>query len=179
VPVALDDLDAGLRVRVTALLDQCRTDGVEMRPYMTLRTPLEQAKLWRQSRALEEIILKITELQAAGAAYLAGCLEAAGPQNGPHVTNAPPGFSWHQWGEAVDCFWVVDHKAEWSTKRLVDGRNGYRHYASIAAALDLTPGGHWPKFKDWPHVQMRPENSPRGVMTLTDMDERLAERFPL
>jgi peptidoglycan LD-endopeptidase CwlK len=177
--VTLDDLDAGLRDRVTALLDRCQAEGVEMRPFITLRTPLEQAKLWRQSRAREEIIQKITELRAAGAAYLAGCIEAAGPQNGPHVTDAPPGFSWHQWGEAADCFWVVDGKAEWSTKRLVGGRNGYRRYASVAADLALTPGGLWPRFKDWPHVQLRPENSPGGVMTLTDMDARLAERFPL
>jgi hypothetical protein len=177
--VSLEGLELAMRERLAELLGHCAEGGVEMRAYMALRTPLEQAKLWRQSRALEEILAKIAELRRQGARYLARCLDAAGPQNGPHVTDAPPGLSWHQWGEAVDCFWVVDRKAEWSTRRLVNRLNGYQRYASDAAGLGLTAGGHWPRFKDWPHVQLRPGNSPLTVMTLAEIDGQLAERFPV
>ncbi|GAK49224.1 hypothetical protein U14_00443 [Candidatus Moduliflexus flocculans] len=56
--------------------------------------------------------------------------QSVGPQYGDPVTNALPGCSWHQWNEAVDLFWVIDGKAEWSSKKkimLQDGSsvNGY------------------------------------------------------
>lgn len=175
--ITLEGLDARLRNRIETLLARCLEEGIEMRPYTAVRTPLEQAMLWRQSRAREEIQLKIADLRQKGARYLVRCLEEAGSQHGPHVTDALPGFSWHQWGEAVDCFWLVDQKAEWSTRRLVDSRNGYQHYASAAAGLQLTAGGLWARFKDWPHVQLRPDNSPLGVMSLADIDAQMAERF--
>lgn len=129
------------RPRLETLLASCRARGVEMRPYMGLRTPLEQARLWRQSRSREQIDAKVAQLHAAGADYLADCIVRVGPQNGDPVTNAVPGLSWHQWGEAADCFWVVKGDAEWSTKRLVNGLNGYRVMAEEAKKLGLDPGG--------------------------------------
>ena len=148
------------RIKVEALLARCLVRGVEMRCHSALRSPFDQGKLWRQSRSREEIVEKINELRNAGAEFLAFCLESAGPQHGDPVTNSPPGFSWHQWGESADCFWVVDGKAEWSTVKKVDGINGYHVYADEAEALGLTAGGHWPRFKDWPHVQLRAAGSP-------------------
>ncbi len=120
---------------------------------------------------------KIHELRDAGAEFLALCIESVGPQSGPHVTDAPPGLSWHQWGEAFDSFWLVNGDAEWSTTRKINGLNGYRVYAEEAAKLDLTPGGLWPTFKDWPHVQFRSAKSPAAVFSLTDIDRIMRERF--
>ena len=88
------------RPRLETLLANCRARGVEMRPYTGLRTPLEQAKLWRQSRSREQIDAKVAQLRAAGADYLADCIVHVGPRNGDPVTNAVPVLSWHQWGEA-------------------------------------------------------------------------------
>ncbi len=56
-----------------------------MRHYFTLRTPEEQARLWRQSRTGHEIEAKIQELEDAGARYLAGVIRGVGPQNGAKV----------------------------------------------------------------------------------------------
>jgi hypothetical protein len=164
--------------KVDQLLARCLAQGFAMRPYMALRTPLEQARLWRQSRSREEIDAKVAEFKAKGAPFLAQTLIDAGPQHGDPVTNAEPGLSWHQWGEAVDCFWVVNGQAEWSTKRLVNGRNGYAVYADAARALGLTAGGFFTSLKDWPHVQLRTAGSPLGAgMSLAQVDAFMKQHF--
>lgn len=171
------DLTPAFRAKLGDLLAGCHANGVEMRPYVGLRTPLEQARLWRQSRTREEIERMIAELNRAGATYLAHCIESVGPQSGKPVTNAIPGLSWHQWGEAVDCFWVVGDRAEWSARKEVGGSNGYAVYAREAAALGLAAGGLWQRLKDWPHVQLRPAVSPAKIMALSEIDRVMRERF--
>ena len=172
----LTKLDPGFRDKIYQLVANCGARGVRMRPYMSIRCPLEQAKLWRQSRSIEQINAQIAMFKSAGAAFLADCLHSAGPQHGKLVTSAPPGLSWHQWGEAVDCFWLVDGQAEWSTDRLIDGVNGYHVYANEAHNLGLTAGGAW-AMKDWPHVQLRPDGSPTASMSLAQVDEEMRKRF--
>lgn len=124
--VSLDGLQPEFRQNVLNLIANLAAKGIEMRPCAALRKPDEQAILWRQSRAKEEIEAAIAKLRSQGGDFLADTLQNVGPQHGEHVTNALPGFSWHQWGEAVDCFWVVNGTAEWSTTRTVDGVNGYK-----------------------------------------------------
>lgn len=173
----LDLLMPAFKPQVVTLLARCKARGYEMRPYFSIRTPFDQARLWRQSRSKEEIDKKISEFQTAGASFLVKCLVSVGPQHGDFVTNAAPGFSWHQWGEAVDCFWLVDSKAEWSSKKLINGSNGYRVYVEEAARLSLTAGGNWNSLKDWPHVQFQKANSPETVMSVTEIDKIMKTRF--
>jgi hypothetical protein len=66
------------------------------------------------------------------ALFLAQCIERVGKQFGEHVTNAIPGLSWHQWGEAADSAWVVDNEVVWSIEETVNGLNGYMVYADEA-----------------------------------------------
>lgn len=176
--VALNGLETGFRQQVEELLRQCLEGGVEMRPYTGVRTPEVQAKLWRQSRAKEEINAAIARLKQSGAPFLASVIDGVGPQHGPHVTNALPGLGWHQWGEAVDCFWALNGTAEWSTTKLADGLNGYKFYAGKAKLLGLTAGGFWTSFKDWPHVQLRTAGSPvTAGVTVAEIDEEMKKRF--
>lgn len=174
---SISDLVPEMRPLAEAVLENCRRRGIEMRPSATLRSPLEQAILWRQSRTREQISRKIEELRNAGADFLAFCLESVGPQSGRPVTDAPPGFSWHQWGEALDSFWVVDGRAEWSVTRKVNGLNGYHVYADEAERLGLTAGGRWPRLKDWPHVQLSSARNPTSVHTIRQINEIMRERF--
>lgn len=173
----IDDLVLELRPQTRTLIDNCRRRGIEMRPYETLRSPFEQGKIWRQSRTREQVQRKIQEFQDAGAAFLAFCLESVGPQSGRYVTDAPPGLSWHQWGEAFDSFWVVEGAAEWSTTRRINGLNGYRVYAEEAERLGLIAGGLWTRLKDWPHIQLRSASSPARVFTVREIDRIMRERF--
>ena len=77
----------------------------------------------------------------------------------------------------VDCFWVVDGAAVWSAKQLVNGQNGYQVMVAEAQKLGLTPGGGWASFKDWPHVQLRPDASPLTTMSLAQVDAEMKQRF--
>ncbi len=177
MPRELSHLTPTFRPLVEQLLAECEASGFPMRPFYTLRSPFEQGGLWRQSRSGEEVRGKIAELRAKGAAFLAHCIESVGPRDGRHVTNAIPGMSWHQWGEAVDCYWLLEGRAEWSTRRQVGGANGYAVYAEKAAALGLNPGGHWRSFKDWPHVQLQAAGSPGRVHSLEEIDREMQQRF--
>ena len=124
MPADLNQLVPEFTSKVQELLQRCQQQNIIMRPYFTIRDPFTQGKLWRQSRSTEQIRQKISDLKSKGADFLAFCIESVGPQSGDPVTNAIPGLSWHQWGEAVDCFWLVDNEVEWSTRRLIDGQNG-------------------------------------------------------
>jgi peptidoglycan LD-endopeptidase CwlK len=170
-------LDQRFRMGVIALIQNCLSRGVEMRPNEGLRAPAQQARYWRQSRSREEINRKINELRSSGADFLSNCIEQVGPQHGPHVTNAIPGYSWHQWGEALDCFWVVDDRAVWDLKTEVNGVNGYMVYASEAKKLGMDAGYYWHSFRDAPHVQFRKEANPAAVFSLSDINRIMAERF--
>jgi hypothetical protein len=173
----LEKLAPDLKSKVHQLIEKCRVRGIEMRPNNGLRDPFEQARLWRQSRSIEDIEAKIRELETKGAPFLADCIRSVGPQHGKHVTDTPPGISWHQWGEALVCFWLVNGKAEWSTRKLVNGLNGYQVYADEAEAIRLTAGGHWKSFKDWPHVQLRKANNAASTMSLIEIDAAMKARF--
>ena len=173
----LDALTPEFKEKVVELLLACNVSGYEMRPFFTLRSPFDQGRLWRQSRSSQQIRKKLAELNGAGAHFLAHCIESVGPQNGRHVTNATPGLSWHQWGEAVDCFWLVDGGAEWSTRKRIDGVNGYVNYASIANKMGLDAGGLWRSFKDFPHVQLRSASNPRKIYSLAEIDAEMESRF--
>lgn len=161
----LNSLDPEFRAKVEQLVSNCAAQGVEMRPYFGLRSPIIQAKLWRQSRATEEIEEEVKRLRAAGATFLAVCIELAGPQQGKPVTNAPPGLSWHQWGEAVDCVWIEQGNAVWAGV-------GYDVYDAEAKKLGLTTIT-WER----DHVQLRPQGAPSDVFPLAEIDRVMKERF--
>lgn len=177
MPADLSVLVPSFKTNIDSLLRACANRGCVMRPYVARRDPLEQARLWRQSRSIEEINQKVADLNARGATFIAQCVVSAGPQAGPRVTNALPGFSWHQWDEAIDCFWLVGQAAEWSSRKLINGVNGYQVLADEAGALGLTAGGHFSSLKDWPHVQLRRDGSPEGAMSLAEINAGMKQKF--
>lgn len=163
----LTGLTPDFAMRVGTLLAKLKAQGVEMRPYSTLRTPFEQASLWRQGRTSEQIGAMTARLRATGAPRIAACIEAVGPQHGRKVTNAVPGYSWHQHGEAVDCFRVRNGEADWDPV-------AYKDYARVAREMDLKPGAD---FSDFPHVQLR-HHEPQAHMTPAQIEIALCERWP-
>lgn len=166
-----------LRAAVEKTVADCLALGVTMVPNSGLRTPQAQAKLWRQGRTTSVINAEIARLRAAGADFLADCIQSAGPQSGDKVTGTIPGNSWHQWGEAMDCYWRHNGKVEWSST-LLGAQNGYRIYANCAEANGLTAGGHWQNFKDWPHVQRPADDNPMAAgHSLLDIDAKMRALF--
>lgn len=73
---------------------------------------------------------------------------------GAIVTNAPPGFSWHEYGLAVDIVPLVDGEPDWT----LEGENhvilprwiGLR---DAGESLGLVSGSRWHS-PDWPHLQL-------------------------
>ncbi len=138
-----------------------------MVPYEKLRTPQIQAEYWVQGRTKNDIAKKISELKDKMAYFLAECIESANPQKGPVITNAIPGLSWHQWGEAIDCYWLKDRKACWDfDTKDSNNRNGYKIYANEATKLGLDAGYFWENMIDAVHVQFRKEPSPLNIYSI-------------
>ncbi len=75
------------REHVEGLLDDCEASGYPMRPFFTVRTPFEQARLWRQSRSTRQIHAKLAELEAAGASFLACAQHGRTPAGGSPATS--------------------------------------------------------------------------------------------
>lgn len=175
--IDLDELVPEFRAAVGKLLSACEDEGVFMEPYLGSRNPLEQARLWCQSRTPRQINQEIKNLRSMGADFLALCIEWAGEQDGPLVTNAIPGLSWRQWGEAIDCVWIVDRREEWSNNIQVNGLNGYRIYAQQAAILGLTYDEDPKRRNGYGHVRLRSLSSPLQVYSLEEINEAMKERF--
>lgn len=160
--VDLNGLDEVFKTKLLKLLDACHERGLTMTPVCGVRTPMQQAALWRQSRSRKQVENAADMLRNQGAPYLADCLIKVGPQNGTlgaHVTKALPGQSWHQYKQACDMAWLVDGKINWSLTELVNGQNGYKAMCQLADDFGLySAGANWGW--DFPHIQLSSESTP-------------------
>jgi peptidoglycan L-alanyl-D-glutamate endopeptidase CwlK len=69
---------------------------------------------------------------------------------GPVVTNCPGGYSWHNFGMAVDLApFDAESQPDWNIEHPAWGR-----MVSIATGLGMVSGSQWKTFKDWPHFQL-------------------------
>ena len=168
----MGELDPDFREICYRVMSACKARGVDMRPFFTARHPVEQGALWRQSRSSAEVQSKVEELVSAGAPYLAQCILDAGPRSGRWATNAIPGLSLHQWGLALDCYWLVNGNAEWSASATHNGVQGYRVYAEEAEKLGLRSLA---SIGDPVHVQKPSEGSPKHL-GLPDIDSEMRKR---
>lgn len=173
----LEDLKPDFRLQCERVLDRCKDAGVEMVPFYTARSVYEQARLWRQSRSSASIWLKIRALSEAGAPFLSSVLQSVGPQYGRWATNAVPGLSYHNWGEAMDCFVLHCGRALWGDESDDELREiaerGYLTYAQIAEDEGLYSLYHW---GDKVHVQSRKGNL-LGEYTWPEIDRAMANMW--
>ena len=172
----IDDLRRTVRPRARALIAGTLELGFEVVPYFTLRTPAEQAKLWRMTRSKSEIGREVQRLLDAGASYIASVINAVGPQYPAdgitgHVTNAVPGLSWHNWGEAMDCYLRVDGAVMWGA------HEGYTAYGTVAEELGLTWGGRWTTPNDPGHVQLPPMSPVEYMGDLLELSSALERKY--
>lgn len=151
---SLDDLQPEFARKAKALVERAAEAGLDLLVYCTYRSPEEQARLYRQSRSTDEILTMVKRLREEfGRPDLAEVLKSVGPQHGPHVTNAAPGQSIHQYSLALDSVPLRDGKPVWSAEEEAD-RRLWQQYGSIARDhLDLEWAGDWENFPEFPHVQ--------------------------
>jgi peptidoglycan L-alanyl-D-glutamate endopeptidase CwlK len=102
-------------------LSRCLAEGIRVRVISGTRSHAEQAALYAKGRTTK----------------------------GPKVTNARPGYSWHNFGVAWD-FVVFDAQGQpdWNSPLMT-------RCGKIGEELGLEWGGSWSGFKDIPHLQLR------------------------
>lgn len=155
---SIDALARSFRKPSRDLIRVCGEAGHIIVPFSTLRTPIEQAQIWRSTRGKKEIDAKINRLRGHGANYIAGIIRSVGPQYPApgvrgHLTRAVPGRSWHNWGHAID-FYV---KAEDGSAIWDEYHEGYETMAVEAEYMGLTAGKNF-STPDCVHIQHYPDN---------------------
>lgn len=136
--------------------DRCNARGFDILIYCGLRTCREQAILYRQSRPFSVIRNKMQQLRMRGYDFLADMIDLVGPQSGPHVTNAAPGQSWHNYGLAFDAVPVVDGALDWSVAGKYQDTGLQREWAIYGEECEragLYWAGRWKTFREYPHAQ--------------------------
>lgn len=166
----IDSLQLDFSKQVRLVLSDCVNAGFIMRPFFGIRSPFEQARLWRQGRTLAEIERKAMKLDQAGATFLARVIRDAGPQHGRLVTGCPPGYSWHQYGLAIDCFLSINGEAVWDSEH-----PGYAYYAESALRYGLTAGQSF-RIVDSVHVQQSADPV-SAAYHITMINKLMEERY--
>ena len=64
------------------------------------------------------------------------------------VTNAPPGYSWHEYGLAGDLAVMVNGEPDWDL-----AHPAWSRIVTVGESLGLTAGAHW-QHPDIPHFQL-------------------------
>ena len=133
VKIDLELIYPAFRERILGLVANCHDLGADYYATSGLRSWKEQEKIYAQGRTIK-------------------CPGCAKNPCGHVISNAPPGWSAHNYGIAVDFARDKDLKKmglqpDWDLK-------AYELLAVEAEKLGLEAGQHWAKFKDAPHIQM-------------------------
>lgn len=127
---SLDDLLPPVKARAEQFRELCKGQGIDILIYCTYRSLAEQAELYEQGRTTP----------------------------GTVVTNAPAGYSYHNWRCAFDWVPLVGGKPAWSNKAL------YLKAGILAESVGLEWAGRWTgKLRETAHCQYT------GGLTLADM----------
>ena len=112
-----------LRRRAAIMLDNLEKRGIPTRVTSALRTSAEQAIQWAKGRTTE----------------------------GPIVTYAPPGYSDHEFGMAIDVVpMTLPHgQPDWDEKHLA-----WKAIVEEGEDAGLTPGEYFEHHPDMPHFQL-------------------------
>lgn len=164
--------------KVQEVMIKCAEKNIMLCYWEGVRRPETQGRYWSSSRSKQQVVEKIDELKEKGALFLAACIPANNLKQENKITEAIPGCSWHQWGEAVDLVWLVNGKPCWSTELLVNAINGYRVYAEVAVSLGLESGFFW-EFQDACHIQFRAASTPLQIYTIQEINRQMVTRFTM
>jgi len=170
----LGDLVREARHKASRVQQACReAGGFDLLIYCTLRPLEEQARLYRQSRSRREIDLKISKFRDRGLEFLADLLEGVGPCYGRHVTNAAPGESWHNYGEAWDAVPLICGKPAWN---YLEAKSYWDAYGEAVRQVGMHWAGDWTGFREYPHAQLKAGGNPLKQMTPQAIELALVER---
>lgn len=145
---SISDLKPEFAASIRKLIEKCRTRGLNVVPFSTVRGPGAQARRWCRSRTWKEASEQAKLLVNCGAPTLASLLREEWCLKGRQETRLLPGQSWHQWGEAVDFMIQIDGRSVWFG-------SGYKKLADEAQLLGLSPRFSNTFERDPEHIQLR------------------------
>ena len=170
----LNDLIPKVKKKALIVQQACKEGaGFDLLIYCTLRTLEEQAQLFRQSRSRPEIDRKIDSFRSRGFGFLADIIESVGPCYGKHVTNAAPGESWHNYGEAWDAVPLVGGKPVWN---YLEAKQYWDAYGEAVRQAGMHWAGDWTTFREYPHAQLHTGGSPLRVWEPDVIQQALLKR---
>ena len=153
----LSSLEEGTRLKVVAALEECSVKGLDLLIYCTFRPFAEQAAEYAKGRTVPNN-------------------PTATKPMGNVVTMARPGWSWHQWGRAIDLVPRRAGKLVWGTRGdgvdqnpaddASDDLELWQKIATVFKGHGMQWGGDFPKLKDYPHFQ------DPGPWTLKQLNEK-------
>jgi peptidoglycan L-alanyl-D-glutamate endopeptidase CwlK len=137
--------ETGTRFKVLAALEECYTKNLDVLVYCTFRPFAEQAAEYAKGRTVPNN-------------------GTAKNPMGSIVTKARPGWSWHQWGRAIDLVPRRNGKTlVWGTRGngldqdpsddLTDELELWQRVAIVFKSHGLQWGGDFVTMKDFPHFQ--------------------------
>lgn len=147
----IEGLRSGIRAAAHRIEQRYAAEsGADLLIYCGFRSFAEQAVLYRKGRTLSAILAKADELKSKhGREDLAEVLLRSEPQPDPKiVTNAGPGQSAHNYGEAFDAVPLVGGKPVWLLSDPL-----YQLYGQISEEEGLEWAGNWKTFREGPHSQ--------------------------
>lgn len=145
----MNGLEKNFREKLETAFAYSEKAGFKIDVFSGLRSLKEQAQLWKQSRT-EAQILKLHGIYLErGMKFCAEVLMSTPYVRGRWATNKAPGYSWHQYGEAVDFVLIYRQNALWNKNN-----PAYREVADLIKNEGLTTGYYWEK-QDVYHIQLR------------------------
>ncbi len=169
----IEDLVPLLQSKARMVERACEEAGrFDLLIYCTLRPLEEQARLYRQSRSRQTIDIKIQKFRSRGYSILADIIENVGPCYGEHVTNAAPGESWHNYGQAFDAVPLIGGKAAWNYMK---AKEYWDAYGEAVRQTGLFWAGDWTGFREYPHSQLNPGGNPLKSLSPDEVYDILDE----
>lgn len=121
----IDDLHPKVAAMCREFIRLASHQDIDILVYCTYRDAASQASLYAQGRT----------------------------KPGRIVTNAKPGYSWHQHRCAFDFVPLINGKPVWNDVPL------YIRCGAIAESVGLEWAGHWTRFREYPHCQFTGGNT--------------------
>lgn len=156
---SLSDLTPETHEKCEQVIAGCKARGVDLLVYCTFRSLTDQAELFRHGRTSWEIRDALQNRRPDE--RLVKDLINAESIPGARVTNALPGYSFHQYGEAFDAAPMKNGKILWMQSSLE-----WQIYGDEVRKAGLFWAGDWKGiFVEFPHSQLRAESNPLKVYT--------------
>jgi peptidoglycan L-alanyl-D-glutamate endopeptidase CwlK len=147
----LSEVYPGLATLVRQMADQLAAEGIDIRVTQSLRPMAEQEALYAQGRTTP----------------------------GNVVTDAQPGYSWHNFGLAVDVAPLTPTGPDWDIHHPV-----WQRIVAVGESLGMASGSVWRTFPDWPHFQwtgifpVSPNDAARSLLASGGVSAVWGAAFP-